>query len=546
MHEARKFVFDNKIIDSPNDLREIQRDQLQHLALALRGFVESVPVDKPAHRNSSLGVAELTVALHYWLNTPDDLLVFDVGHQSYAHKVLTNRAGEMHRLRQIDGPSGFLLPSESPYDVFVTGHSSTSLSAMAGAAYADRILKGSDTRRHAVVIGDGALTAGVAMEALNFIGEQNVPMIIVLNDNAYSIDVTRGALHEFQSYRQLAAAFGIEYYGPIQGHSVEEILCALENLPSNKPVLVHCKTQTPPVSSIPVLAPKSFASAIERCLRSKMEVDERVVLISPAMLSGAGWRALERDFPKRVIDVGIAEQHAVAFCAGLIKADKLPVCHIYSSFFQRAVDQFIHDIAIAQLPVIFLIDRAGLVGEDGPTHHGVFDWPVLLSVPETKVIAPTTPERAAAFLSQNIGQNECPIVIRYPRDGNVDCFHFERKTGSDSALVYFGALGQWVCDTDLALNTDWDVVPIESIDEDWAQLNAYKRLVFFQDCAEFGGPASRVLQKLSQQIQILPQYLVIGLPQEFVPHGNLADLHRSFGLDPETVALRISKWMQRG
>lgn len=540
MQHTGKFVFNGKTIDFPNDLREVSRDQLSELARELRLFVGMIPVDKPAHRTASLGVVEITVALHYWLNTPEDHLVFDVGHQAYAHKVITGRADQMNRLRQIDGPSGFLLPAESVYDMFVTGHSSTSLSAMAGVAYADR-LSGVSSRRYVAVIGDGAMTAGVAMEALNFIGEQQLPVIIVLNDNSHSIDATRGALHANQTYRELASTFGLQYQGALDGHSVEDVLQVLEQLPGDKPVLLHCKTQTPVIKEIPQLSPHSFAFSIEQKLRAKMERDERIVLVSPAMLSGAGWRALERDFPDRVVDVGITEQHAVAFCAGLVKAGKVPVCHIYSTFFQRAVDQFIHDIAIAQLPVLFLIDRAGLVGEDGPTHHGVFDWPVLLSVPGVQVYAPATPERAGIFVDELLGQITGPTVIRYPRDGSIEPLYFEQRGGNSRALVYFGALGEWVREVLAHLSGEWDVVCVERPGEDWPQLHAYQRLVFFQDCPESGGPAEYMLRRLHHHSSRYPEHSVIALPDAFVPHGNMDALFERLGFDAEKVAESIER-----
>jgi 1-deoxy-D-xylulose-5-phosphate synthase len=541
-----EFTFENVVVRAPGDVKQFSKAQLPALAVALRDYLHNIPADKPGHLASSLTVVEITVALYRVLDLPADKLMFDVGHQAYAHKVLSGRGSQMDRLRKLGGPSGFLSPAESQYDLFVSGHSSTSLSAMAGLAYADR-LAGIRGRRYVVVIGDGALTAGVSFEALNFIGEHQLPIAVILNDNDYSIDATVGALHTHERYHTYANSLNIHYAGAFDGNDVEEVYNVFNReIKTDTPVLIHCRTKREVLqgekkskSATPL-----FSASIEQVLREAMQSDPRIVLVTPAMLSGAGWKDLYTEFPGRVIDAGIAEQHAVTMCAGLAKAGFIPVCHIYSSFFQRAYDQYVHDIAIDHVPVIFLVDRAGLVGEDGPTHHGLFDLALLLTVPGTDLRTPTTPLRAATTLQLLLKSVDGPTVIRYPRDGSVEAKHFEHNAGSETALVYYGVQGEVVHAVWSELkdkNTVSDVVVIEEPLAETAviPLMKYKNIVFFHDGMITGGIGSFLTAKIVAEKTDKPNILNIGIKDAFVPHGSMEELMYSLELDVKGMVSKI-------
>ncbi len=535
-----------QVINSPDDLKNIPESLWPDVADALRNFLLSLKVDKPAHLASSLTATEITVAVHAVLNSPQDRIAFDVGHQAYAHKVLTGRAERMEELRTINGPSGFLWPEESPHDILVTGHSSTSLSVIAGMAYAD-MLAGKKDIRYAVVIGDGALTAGVAYEALNTIGQYQLPVTIILNDNDYSIDPTMGAVHLKGGYESLMKAMHIGYRKNINGHDVP-MLCEAIRSCAAQPMMLHCHTRREILSESKPAKKGTFTHTVNNYLFEKMTEDESVVLVTPAMISGAGWGALKRAFPTRVIDVGIAEQNAVAFCAGLIKSGMKPVCHLYSSFFQRALDQFIHDIALEGLPVTFLIDRVGLVGEDGPTHHGLYDLNVLLSIPGVRIFFPTTAERTPVALAKAMSETHISVV-RYPRDGVMGNQHVHQISNNDNVMVYYGAQGRKAEEVKHRLsekNIGLDVYAFEDSAEIVAltqALTSYKNVIFLEEGFASFGLCEWVLSNMLKGGLNLPNVLRVGLPHEIIKHGSLKDIELYYGINSHSVVNKISSFV---
>ncbi|MCC5915825.1 MAG: hypothetical protein JJU02_00720 [Cryomorphaceae bacterium] len=540
------FEFEGRIIRHPDDVKTVPINKLEGLARALRLYLMEIPVDKPAHLASSLSANEITVALHWVMDLPNDVLVYDVGHQSYGHKVLTGRGSQMHLLRRLGGPSGFPNPEESPFDLFISGHSSTSLSTLAGMAYADR-LAGVKSRRYVSVIGDGSLTAGVAFEALNFIGEHQLPVSIILNDNNHSIDDTRGALHLNKGYEKYFSALSIGYKGLENGHNVQALVKTFsQHLSTDKPLCIHCKTlyNKPQITNSSGKKTIGFSAGIADYLESAMAENAKLVLVSPAMIGGAGWLKIQNRFPDRVIDVGIAEQHAVAMCSGLVASGYIPVCHIYSTFLQRAFDQVIHDIVLSGLPVIFLVDRAGLVGEDGPTHHGLFDLPLLLSLPKTKLFLPTTPQNAIKNLTNSISQPKEPVFIRYPRDNQLSYHHIEKLIDSDISLVYYGAQGNLVEEVEDLLSragVEVSISPIEEIPN--AELTFLatkpKKIVFFNEGYVQGGVGVFLENHVADVRGYKVDWLQIGLPEVFISHGNVSELRDEFGLQTERIVEKI-------
>src|SRR6478672_6929274 len=469
-----------KNIDSPEDLRRMPRAQLTPLADELRAFVLDSVSKTGGHLSSNLGTVELTIALHYVFNTPEDRIVWDVGHQTYPHKILTGRRDRMHTLRQMGGISGFPQRAESPYDTFGTAHSSTSISAALGMALAAKTL---GENRHAVaVIGDGAMTAGMAFEALNNAGvHEDVNLLVILNDNDMSISPPVGALNRYlarlMSGRFYAAArnvgksvlpgpmlelakrleehakgmvlpatmfeeFGFNYIGPIDGHDLDSLVPTLQNLKQLKgpqflhvvtkkgqgyklaeadPVLYHGPGKFNPAEGIkPPTSPskKTYTQVFGEWLCDAAELDSRVVGITPAMREGSGMVEFEKRFPDRYYDVGIAEQHAVTFAAGMACEGVKPVVAIYSTFLQRAYDQLIHDVALQKLPVVFALDRAGLVGADGPTHAGAYDIAYLRCIPNVSIACPSDENETRKLLTTAYQQDH-PVAVRYPRGAGV-------------------------------------------------------------------------------------------------------------------------------
>ncbi|MBY4595369.1 1-deoxy-D-xylulose-5-phosphate synthase [bacterium BD-1] len=602
-------------IDSPSDLRRIPRGQLKALADELRDCVLQNVARTGGHLSSNLGTVELTVALHYVFNTPYDRLVWDVGHQTYPHKMLTGRRDRMPTLRQLGGLSGFPQRSESEYDTFGTAHSSTSISAALGMALAAR-QKGED--RHAVaIIGDGAMTAGMAFEALNNAGVEDCKLLVVLNDNDMSISPPVGALNRYlaqlMSGQFYAAAknvgknvlkvapplfelakrleqqakgmvvpatlfekFGFNYVGPIDGHDLESLIPTLENirqldgpqflhvvtkkghgykLAEADPVAYHGPGKFDPAVGLvkPVTPPKpTFTQVFGQWLCDMAEKDRRLVGITPAMREGSGMVEFHRRFPDRYYDVGIAEQHAVTFAAGLACEGLKPVVAIYSTFLQRAYDQLIHDVAIQNLPVVFALDRAGLVGADGATHAGNYDIAFLRTIPNVSVACPAD-ERECRQLLTTAYEQDHPVAVRYPRGAGVgvqslpelDALPFGkgeiRREGSRIAILAFGTMLYPALEAAERMNaTVVNMRWAKPLDLDLLlQLAArHDALVTVEEGAIMGGAGSAVSEALQAERVVKP-LLQLGLPDKFIEHGDPAKLLALQGLDAAGIEASV-------
>jgi 1-deoxy-D-xylulose-5-phosphate synthase len=606
-------------IHSPADLRKLQRGDLPRLAADVRQCVLDNVSQTGGHLSSNLGTVELTVALHYVFNTPEDRIVWDVGHQTYPHKILTGRRERMPTLRQLGGLSGFPRRDESEYDTFGTAHSSTSISAALGMAIAAR-QKGES--RHAIaVIGDGAMTAGMAFEAMNNAGIEDCKLLVILNDNDMSISPPVGALNRYlaqlmsgrfystaksmgknvlkgapplfelaKRFEQHAKGmvvpatmfeqFGFNYIGPIDGHDLESLIPTLENIKHLKgPQFLHVITKKgqgyrlaeedpvnyhgpgkfdPKVGLVPAAKPAkpAFMHIFGQWLCDMAAADKRLVGITPAMREGSGMVEFHKRFPDRYYDVGIAEQHAVTFAAGLACEGLKPVVAIYSTFLQRGYDQLIHDVALQNLPVVFALDRAGLVGADGATHAGAYDIAFLRCIPNVSVACPSDERECRLLLSTAFAQNH-PVAVRYPRGAGVGV-----DAGTDLETVPFGKAeirrqGQGLCI--LAFGTL--LYPALAVAEKlnatvvnmrWAkpldtdmllQMAAtHERFVTLEDACVMGGAGSAV-GEFMQKANILKPLLSLGLPDEFVEHGDPAKLMAMHGLDAPGIEQSIlQKW----
>ena len=608
-------------IHSPLDLRKLKRTDLPQVAVELRQCVLDNVSQTGGHLSSNLGTVELTVALHYVFNTPEDRIVWDVGHQTYPHKILTGRRERMPSLRQLGGLSGFPRRDESPYDTFGTAHSSTSISAALGMAIAAR-QKGED--RHAIaVIGDGAMTAGMAFEALNNAGVEDCKLLVILNDNDMSISPPVGALNRYlaqlmsgrfystaksvgknvlkgapplfelaKRFEQHAKGmvvpatlfeqFGFNYIGPIDGHDLESLIPTLENIKKLQgPQFLHVITKKgqgyklaeddpinyhgpgkfdPKVGLVPAANPPkpSFMHIFGQWLCDMAAHDPRLVGITPAMREGSGMVAFHKRFPDRYYDVGIAEQHAVTFAAGLACEGLKPVVAIYSTFLQRGYDQLIHDVALQNLPVVFALDRAGLVGADGATHAGAYDIAYLRCIPNMSIACPSDERECRLLLSTAYAQNH-PVAVRYPRGTGVGA-----EAGSDLDTVEFGKAevrreGQGVCI--LAFGTllyaalavaeqiNATVVNMrwaKPLDKDMILKMAatHDRLVTLEDACVLGGAGSAVCEVL-QTAGLLKSVLNLGLPDEFIEHGDPLKLMAMQGLDVAGIQAAVAnRWPQ--
>jgi 1-deoxy-D-xylulose-5-phosphate synthase len=598
-------------IQSPADLRQLARAQLRPLADELRDDLLHSVARTGGHLSSNLGTVELTIALHYVFNTPEDRLVWDVGHQTYPHKILTGRRERMHTLRQLGGISGFPRREESAYDTFGTAHSSTSISAALGMALAARA-KGED-RRSVAIIGDGAMTAGMAFEALNNAGVADSRLLVVLNDNDMSISPPVGALNRYlaqlMSGRFYAAAkhvgkqvlkgapplfelakrleeqakgmvvpatlfekFGFNYIGPIDGHDLDSLVPTLENirqlmdanegpqflhvvtrkgqgykLAEADPIAYHGPGKFDPAVGLtkPATPPKTtFTQVFGQWLCDMAAADQRLVGITPAMREGSGMVEFERRFPGRYFDVGIAEQHAVTFAAGLACEGMKPVVAIYSTFLQRAYDQLIHDVALQKLPVVFALDRAGLVGADGATHAGAYDIAYLRCIPNLAVACPADEAECRQLLSTAFAQDH-PVAVRYPRGAGVGTAQAEgleglpygqgelRRKGRGIAILAFGTLlypalaageklgasvanMRWAKPLDLALLSEI--------------ARTHDAIVTVEEGCVMGGAGSAVMEALQAEGFTLP-VLPLGLPDVFIEHGDPGKLLSLQGLD---------------
>ena len=599
-------------IHEPAQLRHLSRAQLRGLANELRAFVLASVSRTGGHLSSNLGTVELTVALHYVFNTPHDRLVWDVGHQTYPHKILTGRRDRMDSLRQLGGLSGFPQRAESEHDAFGTAHASTSISAALGMALAAKI-KGED-RRAVAIIGDGAMTAGMAFEALNNAGVADCDLLVILNDNDMSISPPVGALNRYlaqlmtgQFYAAaknvgktvlkgappllelakrigeqakgmvvpatLFEKFGFNYVGPIDGHDLDSLIPTLENIKLlSGPQFLHVVTkkgqgyklaEADPVAyhgpgkfdpAVGLQQPSAqgkttFTQVFGQWLCDMAAKDDRLVGITPAMREGSGMVEFEKRFPKRYFDVGIAEQHAVTFAAGLACEGLKPVVAIYSTFLQRAYDQLIHDVAIQNLPVVFALDRAGLVGADGATHAGAYDIAYLRCIPNLSLACPSDENECRQLLCSAFEQNH-PVAVRYPRGAGagvavqpaLQALPFGkaevRRRGTGIAILVFGTLLYPVLE--VAAQIDATVVNMR-----WAKpldtelllqiAQQHEALVTVEEGAIMGGAGSAVSEAL-QAAAVVKPILQLGLPDKFIEHGDPAKLLALNGLDAAGIS----------
>ena len=582
-----------KNISNPSDLRKLNPEQLPQLAKELRAFIIDIIATKEGHLGASLGVIELTIALHYLFDTPNDLLVWDVGHQAYGHKILTGRKNVFHTNRQFKGIAGFPARKESEFDTFGVGHSSTSISAALGMAIASN-LKGETEKHHIAIIGDASIASGMAFEALNHAGVSRANLLIILNDNAIGIDPSVGALKEYltkvKTDKKLAAqnniikALNFDYSGPIDGHNLDKVLSELKRLKSVKgPKFLHVITtkgkglQKAEEDQVTYHAPGKFDKISGVRIKSSVnkytkyqdvfgqtigelaKQNDKIVAITPAMLTGSSLKLMLKEYPNRTFDVGIAEQHAVTLAGGMATQGLIPYCNIYSTFLQRAYDQVIHDVALQNLPVIFCLDRAGLVGEDGATHHGVFDLAFLRCIPNLIIFAPRneTELRNILYTAQLGLQN--PIAIRYPRGygktidwkkpfqkievGKGVCL----KKGKSIAVLSVGTIADNVEEA-ILLSEDnkefahFDMRFIKPLDEELLKeiFRKYKKIITIEDGVKQGGFGSSILEFAAQK-HYKNKIKVLGIPDTFIEHGNVLELQNQIGLDVKSLLEIFSK-----
>lgn len=619
------------MIDTPQDLRRLEKKQLPQVAAELREFLLDSVGKTGGHFASNLGAVELTVALHYVYDTPEDHLVWDVGHQSYPHKILTGRKNQMHTMRQYGGLAGFPKRSESEYDAFGVGHSSTSIGAALGMAVADKQL--GNNRRSVAIIGDGAMTAGQAFEALNCAGDMDVDLLVILNDNEMSISPNVGALPKYlasnvvrdmhgllstikaQSSKvldklpgamelaqkvenkiktlageaehakqslSLFENFGFRYTGPVDGHNVENLVDVLKDLrgrkgpqllhvitkkgngykfAENDPVKYHAVAKLPsevPAPEVkPAAAKPTYTQVFGQWLCDQAAADERLVAITPAMREGSGLVEFEQQFPDRYFDVGIAEQHAVTFAGGLACEGMKPVVAIYSTFLQRAYDQLVHDVALQNLPVLFAIDRAGIVGADGPTHAGLYDLSFLRCVPNMIIAAPSD-ENECRLLLSTCYQANSPSAVRYPRGTGTGATVSDgletveigkgiiRREGEKIAVIAFGSMVAPSLATADKLNaTVADMRFVKPIDEELIVrlARSHDYIVTAEENAEQGGAGSAVLEVLAKH-GICKPVLLLGVEDKVTEHGDPKKLLDDLGLSAEAIEKRIAGWIK--
>ena len=619
------------IIDTPQDLRRLGKKQLPQVAAELREFLLDSVGKTGGHFASNLGAVELTVALHYVYDTPEDHLVWDVGHQSYPHKILTGRKTQMHTMRQYGGLAGFPKRSESEYDAFGVGHSSTSIGEALGMAVADKQL--GNNRRSVAIIGDGAMTAGQAFEALNCAGDMDVDLLVILNDNEMSISPNVGALPKYlasnvvrdmhgllstikaQSSKvldklpgamelaqkvenkiktlageaehakqslSLFENFGFRYTGPVDGHNVENLVDVLKDLrgrkgpqllhvitkkgngykfAENDPVKYHAVAKLPsevPAPEVkPAAAKPTYTQVFGQWLCDQAAADERLVAITPAMREGSGLVEFEQQFPDRYFDVGIAEQHAVTFAGGLACEGIKPVVAIYSTFLQRAYDQLVHDVALQNLPVLFAVDRAGIVGADGPTHAGLYDLSFLRCVPNM-IIATPSDENECRLLLSTCYQANSPSAVRYPRGTGTGATVSDgletveigkgiiRREGEKIAVIAFGSMvAPSLTAADKLNATVADMRFVKPIDEELIVrlARSHDYIVTAEENAEQGGAGSAVLEVLAKY-GICKPVLLLGVEDKVTEHGDPKKLLADLRLNAEAVEKRIAGWIE--
>ncbi|MEX2379776.1 MAG: 1-deoxy-D-xylulose-5-phosphate synthase [Vicingaceae bacterium] len=620
-------------IEFPQDLREkMQVTDLPHLAKELREYIIDVVSVKGGHFGASLGVVELTIALHYVYNTPDDQLVWDVGHQAYGHKILTGRRNIFHTNRKYKGISGFPKRSESEYDTFGVGHSSTSISAALGMAVGSR-LQNNNTRQHVAIIGDGAMTAGLAFEGLNHGGVEDSNMLVVLNDNCMSIDPNVGALKEYltdittsHTYNKvkdevwsllgkiskfgpnaqaivqkvehgiksamlkqsnLFESLNFRYFGPIDGHDVThlvEVFKDLKDIPG--PKILHIittkgkgydlaeKDQTKwhapglfnkETGEIIKVTPKDpqppkYQDVFGHSIVELAEKNEKIVGVTPAMPSGSSMNIMMEAMPDRAFDVGIAEQHAVTFSAGMATSGLIPFCNIYSSFMQRAYDQVIHDVALQKLPVVFCLDRAGVAGADGPTHHGAYDLAYMRCIPNMIVAAPMNEEELRNMMFTAQAENNGPFSIRYPRGQGVMPqwkTPFKKikigegqkiKSGEDIAILSIGHIGNYALKAAQELEEDnisaaiYDMRFVKPIDELLLHevFSKFDKVITVEDGCIVGGMGSAILEFMANH-GYQAQVKRMGIPDEVIEHGSQDELYAECHFDTASIRKMANK-----
>lgn len=615
------------IVNSPEDLRQLPEEELPTLCQDVRKYIIEVMANNPGHLAASLGAVELAVAIHYVYNTPVDKLVWDVGHQAYAHKILTGRRDRFPTNRRYGGISGFPKMDESEYDAFGTGHSSTSVSAILGMAIAAR-LQGDLKRQHIAVIGDGAMTAGMAFEAMNHAGSTGANMLIILNDNGISIDKSVGALRKYlaeftasRTYnrlrdkiwtllgggtrygantraivKQLGAALkgsllkssnlfeamGFRYFGPVDGHDVvklSHLLRDLKEIPG--PKLLHVVTKKgkglekaeldpttyhspgafdPETGELKEEAcsqklPPKYQNVFGKTIIELAKMNPQVVGISPAMPTGCSLNMMMKVMPERAFDVGIAEQHAVTFSAGLAAEGMIPFCNIYSSFMQRAYDQVIHDVALQKLPVVFCLDRGGLVGEDGPTHHGAYDLAYFRAIPGIIVSAPMNEQELRNLMyTAQLRNHGGPFSIRYPRGRGVMTewnTPFEEipvgkgrklREGTDLAILSIGHPGNFAAAAIDSLESEgysishYDMRFLKPIDDELLHevFHLHRKIITVEDGTLKGGLGSAVAEFMAFH-GYDARLKMLGIPDEYIPHGTPEELYRDCGFDVEGI-----------
>jgi len=615
-------------IEIPEDLRKLREDQLPQISEELRDFIVDVVSKKGGHFGASLGVVELTVALHYVFNTPVDQLVWDVGHQAYGHKILTDRRKVFHTNRKYKGISGFPKRSESEYDTFGVGHSSTSISAALGMAVANHFKK--DDRQHIAVIGDGAMTAGMAFEGLNHAGVENSNLLVVLNDNCMSIDPNVGALKEYltdittsHTYNKMRdevwhllgkiSKFGpnaqelvskvenavkssllkhsnyfeslnFRYFGPIDGHDVNHLVKVMKDLKDIPgPKILHCVTvkgkgyqpaedgdttkwHAPGVfnketGEIVKVIPKNpqppkYQDVFGHTIVELAEKNDKIMGVTPAMPTGSSLKFMMEAMPDRAFDVGIAEQHAVTFSAGLATQGMKPFCNIYSSFMQRAYDQVVHDVALQNLPVVFCLDRAGFAGSDGPTHHGAYDIAYMRSIPNMIVTAPMDEaELRNLMYTAQLDETNAPFSIRYPRgEGVLTNWKTPMKkvkigtgrrmiNGDDIAILTIGHIGNYATEAARILDekgisaAHYDLRFVKPLDELLLHevFSKFNKVITVEDGCLVGGMGSAVLEFMADH-GYQAQVKRLGIPDEVIEHGSQMELHELCKFDPLSIA----------
>ena len=578
-------------IDYPKDLRKLNSDDLPIIAKELRDFIIEIVAVKEGHLGASLGVVELTIALHYVFNTPEDLLVWDVGHQAYGHKILTGRKTIFDTNRRLNGISGFPKREESTFDAFGVGHSSTSISAALGMAIASQ-LKGED-KHHIAVIGDASIASGMAFEGLNHAGVTNANLLVILNDNAIGIDPSVGALKQYltnvkkgtQKQDNIFEALNFDYSGPIDGHDISKLISELKRLKTVKgPKFLHVITtkgkglkqaeenqvtyhapgkfnaETGELDAKSALRqPPKFQDVFGETIVELAHKNKNIIGITPAMPTGSSLKYMMEIIPNRAFDVGIAEQHAVTLAAGMATQGLVPFCNIYSTFLQRAYDQVIHDVALQSLPVIFCLDRAGLVGEDGATHHGVFDLAYLRCIPNLIIFAPRNAiELRNIMYTAQLGLKQ-PIAIRYPRgrghllDWKMPFETIEiakgecLKKGVKLAVLSIGTLAKSI-ETIISKSEicstigHYDMRFIKPLDENLLHevFKFYSQVVTIEDGTIKGGFGSAILEFANTFNYKLP-IEILGIKDVFIEHGKVEELMSLNGIDEASIKTKLEK-----